>query len=72
MKTIEELKKLDIKHFIYDNGDYKYKTKYWHLIINNIDLLKGKKAINCFCYYGDYKYTTECHQFHTIQKVKVK
>ena len=48
--------------FPYINGDYSYRTEdgRWHLIRDGVDLLKGKKATECFSYpNGYYEYKTE-------------
>ena len=69
--TIEECKEREIYLYSFDNGDYKYKDSegYYHLIRNDIDLLKGKKVKYCWSYpNGDYKYQDSYGIWYYIKK----
>jgi len=68
--TLEEAKKKGLRYYSYHNGDYEYQTKdgIWHLIRDGVDLLKGKRAVDCLSYENDdYDYQTKDGIYHLIR-----
>jgi len=67
--TWDEAKKEAVRCSLYVSGAYEYKTAdgFWHIIINGVDVLKGKKAVGCHPYpCGAYKYQLNDGYWHLI------